>query len=78
MIYSWKDLTVEKITNLFLYGVDEVPADLGDDKFIRSANKGVEIEVDVKSFMYTGPGRFARGSQSEMVSRFFDERGMTI
>ncbi len=62
MIYDWSQLDSETITNLFLYGSAQKPADLTNDAMIRAGDAngngdGVQIEVDALSYMTTGLNR---------------------
>jgi hypothetical protein len=70
------NLTVKEITNYYLYGQKSIPSNLVDDSLIRTGTTRDEIpttiiSVDVKDFMASA-GRFAIGSQFELVNRFFD------
>ncbi|MCC5644827.1 hypothetical protein LC607_18150 [Nostoc sp. CHAB 5824] len=60
-------LNINDITNLYLYGQLSTPANLLNDSLIRPENVVSKIDVDVKEFMKTGAGRFAVGSQFELV-----------
>lgn len=77
MIYDWTQLGVKEITNLFLYGAPTTPNDRINDSLIRpkdvsdTIRYGADVDVNMASFMATGPGRFALGSQSALVEAFF-------
>lgn len=71
MRYDWTQLSEKEITNLYLYGTLTTPTDLTNDALIRPAGAPPPIEVNMASFMATGPGRFALGSQSALVETFF-------
>ncbi|MDO8335609.1 MAG: hypothetical protein Q7T74_02380, partial [Candidatus Saccharibacteria bacterium] len=77
MLYDWTQLGVKEITNLYLYGQATTPTDLTDEFLIRpkdvskTIRYGANIDVDMVSYMSTGPGRFALGPKSEMVQAFF-------
>ncbi|MHB8921546.1 MAG: calcium-binding protein [Halothiobacillus sp.] len=77
MTYDWTQIGIKEITSLYLYGQVDVPANLTDESLIRPKDVkggqryGADISVDTASFMSTGPGRFALGSMSSMVSAFF-------
>lgn len=73
MVYEWNQVGIEEITNLYLYGAVLTPTNLADDDLIRDSNVAVVIQVDIDSFMESGPGRFALGSQSALVEEFFSE-----
>ncbi|GAB1542225.1 hypothetical protein NUACC21_48990 [Scytonema sp. NUACC21] len=59
------------ITNLYLYGQLSTPSNLIDANLIRPKDAISDVPVDVNDFMKTGAGRFAVGSQFELVQRFF-------
>ncbi|MDJ0615783.1 MAG: hypothetical protein QNJ63_03380 [Calothrix sp. MO_192.B10] len=64
-----KNLTANKITNLYLYGQDTLPGSLINDSLIRPSGDVLKIKVDIPSLMdpNTGAGRFAVGSQFELI-----------
>lgn len=64
-------LIAKDITNLYLYGQQSTPKNLVASSLIRPENVVTEVDVDVNDFMETGAGRFAVGSQFELVQRFF-------
>jgi hypothetical protein len=70
------NLTAKEITNYYLYGTKFTPSNLVDDSLIRLGTPRdtfatTTISVDVKEFMASA-GRFAIGSQFELVNKFFD------
>lgn len=73
MVYEWTQLGIREITNLFLYGQPSTPADMADASRIRAPGpgNGAAVDVNMPSFMSTGPGRFALGSLSRLVQTFF-------
>ncbi len=77
MALSWSQITNELITNWFLYGQATKPADLVSDQWIRPADKpgdgdNIKLILDMASFMSSGPGRFAFGSNSALVKAFME------
>jgi len=57
------NLTAEEVTNWYLYG-QSAPTNFADDKLIRPQNvPNIQVQQDVISYMATGAGRFAIGSQ---------------
>jgi hypothetical protein len=71
MNVNWQDLSINGITNLFLYGQWESPTDLGNAALIN--HDPVEVVItDVDSFMLNGPGVYANASQSTIVSAFME------
>ena len=77
MVYDWTQLGIKEITNLFLYGDINTPSDLTNGSLIRPKDVdngpryGADVYVNMASFMASGPGRFALGSQSVLVETFF-------
>ncbi|MEQ1588766.1 MAG: hypothetical protein ABL902_00235, partial [Gallionella sp.] len=74
MTYDWTQLGINEITNLYLYGQLTPPADLASASLIKPTAQnaiGMTIEVYMTSYMSTGPGRFALGSESSLVQAFF-------
>ena len=77
MIYNWTQIGIKEITNLYLYKQMATPSDLTNEAIIRpkdvseAVRYGADIEVDMLTYMTTGPGRFALGSESAMVQAFF-------
>jgi hypothetical protein len=69
----WSQLTVEAITNLFLYGEVSKPIDYNDR--IRTKPTTATVSVDGDSYMASGPGRYALDliSQFKVVQTFFYE-----
>ena len=75
MNYTLPSLTIEQITNLFLYGQPDTPAILIDDVLIREADVNnlpaqTTVTLDAVTFMATGAGRYANGAMSELVIAF--------
>lgn len=72
MAYDWSQIGAREITNLFLYGTLIPPADLTADSLIRLPvlQSIPTVEINMASFMASGPGRFANGSQSSIVDAF--------
>ncbi|WP_411850172.1 putative Ig domain-containing protein [Stenotrophomonas sp. LGBM10] len=64
-------ISKEAMTNLFLYGTDDPPADRTDPALIRAEGPGVTIEVDVIHYMTQGAGRFATAPKFQLVNDFF-------
>ena len=77
MIYNWTQIGIKEITSLYLYKQMATPSDLTNETIIRpkdvseTMRYGADIEVDMFTYMTTGPGRFALGSESAMVQAFF-------
>lgn len=71
MTYDWTQLTEKEVTNLYLYGTPTTLTDLTNDGLIRPVGTVTPIDVNMASYMATGPGRFALGSQSALVETFF-------
>jgi hypothetical protein len=77
MAYDWTQLGNKEITNWYLYGRSTTPSDLTDGALIRpkdvsnAVRYGANIEVNMASYMTGGPGRFALGSESDLVQAFF-------
>ncbi|MDA0780846.1 MAG: hypothetical protein O2970_07075 [Proteobacteria bacterium] len=80
-IYQWQDLTIETITNLYLYGTFDTPEDYTDR--LRSSstynalptdNNGtfINIKVEMQDYITNGPGRYAHASMAEAVDDFFN------
>ncbi|KAF0188857.1 MAG: hypothetical protein FD168_1381 [Desulfobulbaceae bacterium] len=78
MEYTLDALNIEQITNLYLYGTLEKPADLTSDSLIRPPDVADDqdamtiVHLDAVSFMTSGPGRFANGQQSPLVKAFME------
>ena len=64
-----KNLTANKITNLYLYGQDTIPNNLIGLSLMRPSGDVIRINVDIPSLINpnTGAGRFAVGSQFELI-----------
>jgi membrane protein insertase Oxa1/YidC/SpoIIIJ len=82
MDYFLPSLTIEQITNLFLYGQPTTPTDLTDESLIRAPEVGdkqpamTRVHLDAFSFMVIGPGRFANAAMSELVDDFMQGKIM--
>jgi hypothetical protein len=67
---------VQKVTNLYLYGQETTPSDLSDDRLIRPdplpEDNNPTLPINVQDYMQNGGGRFAIGSQFEIIRKFFD------
>jgi hypothetical protein len=71
---DWHELTVDKITSLFLYGVDPPPAELFDRIRDQNApNNDITVTLDANSFMSDpdSPARYALPVLSPFVTAFF-------
>ena len=68
---NWQDLSINGITNLFLYGQWEKPSDLENPALINHTPVEVVI-TNVDLFMLNGPGVYANASQSSIVSAFME------
>lgn len=64
-------LTIEQVTNLYLYGQADTPADLTDENLVRNPGTGVSYQVDTLDYMLNGPGRFASPAFFDIVQLFF-------
>ena len=64
-------LTVEQVTNLYLYGQVETPSDLTAESLVRNPGTGVSYQVDTLDYMQNGPGRFASPAFFDIVQLFF-------
>lgn len=73
MAYDWSQIGFKEITNFYLYGAMTTPSDLISDTRIRPNPlvPPTTISINQASFMETGPGRFALGSQSSLIQTFF-------
>ena len=63
-------IDIHTITNLYLYGQRERPTDLLSDNLIRDAGAVTTVDVDTQDYMSI-VGRFAVGSQFELIQKFF-------
>lgn len=63
MALEWNQIGVKEITNQYLYGTLTTPSDLTSVALLRSVESST-IDVNMASFMATGPGRFALGAKS--------------
>ncbi|MFN6569121.1 hypothetical protein [Dendronalium sp. ChiSLP03b] len=64
-------LNKNDITNLYLYGQLTTPVNLLDSSLIRPKDTVIRVNVDSVELM-KDPGRFAVGSQFELIKRFFN------
>lgn len=70
MDYTLATLSIEEITNLYLYGQLTTPADLTSDTLIRPPEVAPNqdgmtiVHLDAVSFMASGSGRFANPTMS--------------
>ncbi len=72
------NISIQKITNLYLYGSETKPRNLVDDTLIRTEVRTIDppaanVGVDVVQFMATGAGRFAIGALFDLVQIFFSQ-----
>jgi hypothetical protein len=65
-------LSAKDITNLFLYGQRSTPVDLSEDKLIKLVSAEGSVDINLQEFMKNGAGRFAIGSQFEIIQKFFE------
>lgn len=68
----------QEVTNLYLYGQDTTPSDLSDESLIRPnpISPNPVLDIDVQDYMQNGGGRFAIGSQFEIIKKFFEDDSM--
>lgn len=72
------EFSAKEATNLYLYKQSTTPSNLEDDSLIKgSAGPNIIKEVDTPKFMTTGAGRFAVGSQFELVEKFFESKKLS-
>jgi len=80
-IWTWDELDIHTVTNLYLYGTAQTPAHYVDrlrlkaeyDALINNdGDKVMTIKVDAVSYMNDGPGRYASPSQAPVVDQFFN------
>ncbi|MDD5228344.1 MAG: hypothetical protein PHD53_06045, partial [Methylococcales bacterium] len=66
-------LTAEEVTNLYLYGIKNLPANIEDEALIRSdpLSEPTSVNVDINEYMTSGPGRFASPAFFDVVEQFF-------
>ncbi len=69
----------QEITNLYLYGQNTTPSDLSDASLIRPnpISSNPVLNVNERDYMQNGGGRFAIGSQFEIIQKFFDPGFLT-
>ncbi|MHB9021815.1 MAG: hypothetical protein ACYC3A_08305 [Halothiobacillus sp.] len=82
MEYNLPGLTIEQITNLYLFGQPSTLAGLADELLIRppevvdlvgdkrNIRAQTIVHLDAVSFMANGPGRYAAASMSNVVKDF--------
>jgi hypothetical protein len=69
-----ESLSSVEITNLFLYGTLQAPTNKDSADVIRPDNTAnTAIDVSEDAFMSSGAGRFAVGSRSPIVEKFFND-----
>lgn len=68
---------ISKVISLYLYGAVTPPTDKATEDLIRPAGATTSVSMSVSSFMATGAGRYAKPSQFEVVSEFFNS-GNTV
>ncbi|MDK2126717.1 calcium-binding protein, partial [Parachitinimonas caeni] len=67
------NLTATEVTNMYLFGQTNLPADLKDASLLRPKGiAGPLMTVDVNDYMANGPGRFAVAGDFEFIDRFFN------
>lgn len=79
-MYNWTSINVNVITNYYLYGREDLPANLSAEDLIREKDpappviraNAVRLSMNAHSFMETGPGRFATGDQIPIVRDFMN------
>jgi hypothetical protein len=70
-IGNWSNLDINTMTNLYLYGTTGTPINYNDR--IRSANAPtITVNVDMGSFLATGPGKYFTPATIPFVQDFFD------
>lgn len=72
--------TANEVVSYYLYGSGTPPANLASEALFRDLDATVPLDVDVQEYMNsaTGPGRFAIGSEFELVQKFFEEKGNLV
>lgn len=76
MNYSLPSLTLQQVTNLYLYGQPNTPSNLIDESLIRSpevapnATAMTVVTLDAVTFLASGPGRYASATMSSLVNDF--------
>lgn len=68
---------ISQVISLYLYGTTAPPTDKAAEDLIRPAGATTSISMSASSFMTTGAGRYAKPSQFEVVSEFFNS-GNTV
>lgn len=69
---SWNNLSIDNMTNLYLYGQLDTPSDLQNENLIHQSDPKLISKdnpaltqvtlTDVSSFMTAGPGQYANGA----------------
>ncbi|PPK76523.1 Ca2+-binding RTX toxin-like protein [Methylobacter tundripaludum] len=74
MNYTLTTLSIEGITNLYLYGQPATPTDLTSATLIRPQQDTAmtTVHLDAVSFMATGPGRYANAAMSDLINAFMN------
>jgi len=78
MNYTLTTLSIEEITNLYLYGQPTTPSDLTSSTLIRLPEVAPDqqgmttVHLDAISFMATGPGRYANAAMSDLINAFMN------
>jgi hypothetical protein len=73
-IGDWRNLTVNTITNLFLYGQLTTPKEIFD-RIVPSNTGSTVVQLDMASFMSSGPGRYAVPALAPFVKSFLSANG---
>jgi hypothetical protein len=63
-------ITASQVTRQYLFGSNKIPEDLVSDDLIRNPGLIGYLQEDASEFM-KGPGKFAVGSQFELLQKFF-------
>ncbi len=70
---NWNQLSVNTMTNLFLYGTENTPANHTDRlRTTAEYQDEVIVELQMDSYMTTGAGRYAHPSMATFVQDFFN------
>jgi Ca2+-binding RTX toxin-like protein len=67
--------SAEKITNLYLYGQETIPANLADPTVVNAADRAT-VSVNTQEYMTSGAGRFVSAASFTLMKEFFD--GITL
>lgn len=71
-IYNWKDIGVNEMTNLYLFGQKTTSANKVDGSLVRPRGATSRVDIDANDFMQNGAGRFTVGADSMVVRRFIE------